>query len=222
MITSMRGCVACNDLWPWHISSRSFNHDFPIKLLKYGTSCHVCSIACTDPNGFFPYLTQMITSMRGCVVCNDIWLSLISSRSFSYYLAIKLLKYGPSCCVCSAALKVLHEFFLYLAQMITSIRRCVACNDLWPSPISWRLFSCEIAYFMDYIHVVQIQTRRGGCAMYHFQVNRSKVKVIQVIQIFAVWGGGYPSVRPSVCRQNRVLAVTSLIFTGPPSYLTCT
>ena len=43
-----------------------------------------------------------------------------------------------------------------------------------------------------------------------------------------VLGGVYwfhpvrPSVRPSVCRQNRVLAVTSLIFTGPPSYLICT
>ena len=25
MITSMRRCVACHDLWPWPISSRSFN-----------------------------------------------------------------------------------------------------------------------------------------------------------------------------------------------------
>ena len=35
MITSMRGCV----VWPWSLSSRSFIHDFVIKLLKYGTSC---------------------------------------------------------------------------------------------------------------------------------------------------------------------------------------
>ena len=28
MITSMRRCVACDDLWPWPISSRSFDHDF--------------------------------------------------------------------------------------------------------------------------------------------------------------------------------------------------
>ena len=35
MVTSMRGCVLHNDLWPWPISSRSFSHDFAIKLLKY-------------------------------------------------------------------------------------------------------------------------------------------------------------------------------------------
>ena len=40
MIAIMRGYVACNDLWPWSISSRSFNHNFAIKLLKYGTSCN--------------------------------------------------------------------------------------------------------------------------------------------------------------------------------------
>ena len=27
MITSMRGCVAHNDIWPWAISSRSFSHE---------------------------------------------------------------------------------------------------------------------------------------------------------------------------------------------------
>ena len=35
MITSMGGCVASNDLSPWPISSRSFSHDFIVKLLKY-------------------------------------------------------------------------------------------------------------------------------------------------------------------------------------------
>ena len=47
LITIMRGCVLHNDLWPWHISFRSFSHDFAIKLLRYGTSYHVCSTACT-------------------------------------------------------------------------------------------------------------------------------------------------------------------------------
>ena len=27
----------------------------------------------TDPDGFFPYIAQMITSMRGCVAYNDPW-----------------------------------------------------------------------------------------------------------------------------------------------------
>ena len=92
MITSMR----CNDLWPWPVSSRSFSHDFAIKLLKYGTSCCVCSTACTVLDGFSPYLAQMITSITGCVVFNDPWPWLISSRSFSYDFAIKLLKYDTS------------------------------------------------------------------------------------------------------------------------------
>ena len=44
-----------------------FKVNQPIKLLKYGTSCRVCSAACTFQDGFFPNLAQMITSMRGCV-----------------------------------------------------------------------------------------------------------------------------------------------------------
>ena len=81
------------------ISSRPFSHDFAIKLLKYDTSCGVRSTTCTVLDGFFPYLAQMITSMRGCVACNDLWPWSISSRSFSHDFAIKLLKYGTSCAV---------------------------------------------------------------------------------------------------------------------------
>ena len=35
---------------------------------------------------------------------------------------------------------VLDGFFPYLAQMITSMRGCLAYNDLWPRPISSRPF----------------------------------------------------------------------------------
>ena len=85
-------CVAHSDLWPCHIFSRSFSHDFAIELLKYSTSCRA---ACTDLDRFFPYMAQMITSMRGCI----------------------------------------------------------ACNEHWWWPISSRLFTCDIAYFMDYINM---------------------------------------------------------------------
>ena len=180
-----------SDLWPWPISSRPFSHDFAIKLLKYDTSCGVRSTTCTVLDGFFPYLAQMITSMRGCVACNDLWPWSISSRSFSHDFAIKLLKYGTSCAVRPTACTVLDEFFLYLAQMITNMRRYVVCNDLWPWPISSRLFSCEVAYFNGlYSHVTQIQPRRGCCVMYHFQVNRSKVKVIHRWLTFLQLGRG--------------------------------
>ena len=58
MITSMRGCVAHNDLWPWPISSRSFGLDLENR---------VRSLAFTVLDGFFFYLAQMITIIRGCV-----------------------------------------------------------------------------------------------------------------------------------------------------------
>ena len=79
-----------NDLWSWPISSRSFSHNFAIKLLKYVTS-YVHSIAHTVLDGFFLYLAQMITSVRGCVVHNDLWSWPISSRSFSHDFAMKLM-----------------------------------------------------------------------------------------------------------------------------------
>ena len=39
-------------------------------------------VASTVQDGFFPYLVQMISSMRGCVTCDDVWPWPISSRSF--------------------------------------------------------------------------------------------------------------------------------------------
>ena len=109
MITTMRGCVAHHDLWPWPISSRSFGLDLENRVL---------SVASTVLDGFFPYLVQMITSMRRCVACDDLWPWPISSRSFGLDFEN---------CVRSVASTVQDGFFLYLAQMITIIRRCVAC-----------------------------------------------------------------------------------------------
>ena len=77
--------------------------------------------------GFFPYLAQMITSMRGCVAYNDLWPWPIYSRSFGLGLENR---------VRSVASTVPGGLFPYLVQMITSMRRCVACGDLWPWPIS--------------------------------------------------------------------------------------
>ena len=78
-------------------------------------------------DGFFPYLAQMITSMRGCVAHNDLWPWTISSRSFDLGL-INRVRSVPS--------TVRDGFFPYLVQMVTSMRKCVACDDLWPWPIS--------------------------------------------------------------------------------------
>ena len=75
-------------------------------------------VASTVPDGFFPYLARMITSMRGCVACDDLWPWPISSRSFDLDLENH---------VRSVASTVLDGVFLYLAQMITIIWGCVAC-----------------------------------------------------------------------------------------------
>ena len=109
MITSMRGCVAYNDLWPWPISSTSFGLCLENR---------VRSVASTVLDGFFPCLVQMITSIRRCVACDDLWAWPISSRSFD----LDLENHVPF-----VASTVLYGFFIYLAQMITAIRGCVAC-----------------------------------------------------------------------------------------------
>ena len=75
-------------------------------------------VASTVQDGFFPYLVQMITSMRRCVACDDLWPWPISSRSFDLDLGNR---------VRSVASTVLDGFLLYLAQMTTIIRGCVAC-----------------------------------------------------------------------------------------------
>ena len=73
MITSMWECVTHNDLWPGPLSSRSFSHDFAIKLLRYFFRILSCSLySHTVLVGFLPYLAQMITRIRWCVVCKDL------------------------------------------------------------------------------------------------------------------------------------------------------
>ena len=109
MITSMRGCVAYNDLWPWPISSRSFG---------FGHENRVRSIASTVLDGFFPYLVQMINSMRRCVACDDLWPWPISSRSFDLDFKNR---------VRSVTFSVLDRLFPCLPQIITTIRGCVSC-----------------------------------------------------------------------------------------------
>ena len=123
MIITMRGCVAHNDLWPWPISSRSFGLDLENR---------VRSVAFTVLDGFFLYLAQMITIIRGCVACYifiRIW-KFEFLANFWNFLALTLEKKST----------VLDGFFPYLIQMITSMRECVAYNDLWPWPISSRSF----------------------------------------------------------------------------------
>ena len=77
----------------------------------------------TVHNGFFPYLAQMIISMRGCFTYNDFWPWTVSSRSFGLC---------PENRVRSVASPAHDGFFPDLAHMINSMRGCVVCDDPWP------------------------------------------------------------------------------------------
>ena len=115
----------------WMILSKQknlllFYHNTFVLSLRCPSVCPltfcVRPIASTVQDGFFPYLVQMINSMRGCVTCDDPWPWLISSRSFGIDLENR---------VRSVASTVLDGFFLDLAQMFTIIRGCVACYSFF-------------------------------------------------------------------------------------------
>ena len=124
MTNSMRGCVACDDPWPWPISSRSFGLD----LENY-----VRSVASMVLNGFFLYLAQMITIIRGCVAC---YVFFSESGNLNFWQIFEIFQPWPWKKKIST---VLDGFSPYLAQMITSMKGCIAYNGLWPWPISSNL-----------------------------------------------------------------------------------
>ena len=85
-----------------------------LKIWPFGLGLEnlVRSLASTVLDGFFPYLTQMITSMRRCVACDDLWPWPISLRSFDLDFENR---------VRSVAFSVLDWLFPYLPQIITAI-----------------------------------------------------------------------------------------------------
>ena len=113
-------------MW-WPLTLTYILRSFGLDLQKI-----VSALASTVLNGFFLYLAQTITIIRGCVLCYvffGIWKFefLANFRSLSA-LTLKINS------------TVLDGFFPYLAQKITSMRGCIA-YDLWPWPISSRSFS---------------------------------------------------------------------------------
>ena len=119
-----------------------------IKLQKYGASCRVRSTAHTVLDGFLPYLAQIVTSISGCVACNDIWSWPIYSRQFSH-------DFAKSCSnkvypIVSAS----HHVQFWMDNFHI-------CNDLCSSLLSSSSFGCDVAYFMDYIHMWHRYNPRG-------------------------------------------------------------
>ena len=72
MITTMRGCVAYNDLWPWPISSRSFGLDLENRVL---------SVASTVLDGFFP--SRMPCPL--CIIYSYGWILFILGTNDHYH-----------------------------------------------------------------------------------------------------------------------------------------
>ena len=62
MIIIMRGCVTCNDFWPWLISSGYFGHEFSIKTAKI---LHILWIPFCD-NHSFEQIVYIFST-------NDLW-----------------------------------------------------------------------------------------------------------------------------------------------------
>ena len=96
IINGMRGCVACDDPWPWPISSRSFDLDLENR---------VCSVGSTVLDGFFLYLAQMSTIIIGCVMCP------IFFQNLAIWIFGKFLKF----------FYLDLEIFFYSSQWILSI-----------------------------------------------------------------------------------------------------
>ena len=119
----MRGCVACDDLGPWPIPSRSLGLDLENR---------VRFVASTVLDGFFFIWHKWSLSIEG--VSRVTFFS--ESDNLNFWQIFEIFRPWPW----KKKSSVLNWFFPYLAQMITSKRRCVAYNDLWPWPISSRSF----------------------------------------------------------------------------------
>ena len=177
MINSMRGCVACDDPWPWPISSRSFDLDLENR---------VRSVPSTVLDGFFLYLAQMITIIRGYVAC-------YVGFTLSVCLSVCSLTFR----VRPVASTVEDGFFPYLVQMINSMRGCVACDDPWPWPISSRSFGLDLenrvrsvpSTVLDgfFLYLAQMITIIRGCVACYVFFRIWKFEFLANLKKFRPW-----------------------------------
>ena len=118
-----KSCPLCNVF-----SFRSVISIFATNNHYHSRVCHLSGLYQNSKIllAFFPYLAEIIISIRGCVASNDLWTWPIFSRSFGLDL--------ESCPLCSVYSS--GWIFSYLVQMINGMSRCVACDDLWTWPIS--------------------------------------------------------------------------------------
>ena len=136
-------------------------------ILDLDLENRVRSVASTVLDGFFLYLAQMITIIRGCVVCY-----VTESGNLNVWQIFEIFRPWPW----KKKSTVLHGFFPYLAQMITSMRVCVVYNELLPWPIFSRSFGLGLenrvrsvaSTVLDgfFPYVVQMIKSMRGCVAY--------------------------------------------------------
>ena len=189
MINSMRGCVACDDPWPWPISSRSFGLDLENR---------VRSVVSTVLDRFFIYLAQMIINIRGCVACNGFFFS--ESGNLNFWQIFEIFRPWPW-----KKSTVLDGFFPYLSQMITSMRGCVAYNNLWPWHISSRSFGLGLENRVRSV----ASTVRDGFFPYLIQMITSMRKCVACDDL---WPWPISSRSSDLDLENRVRSVASTVL----------
>ena len=144
--------------WPWPISSMSSDLDLENR---------VRSVASTVLDGFFLYMAQMITIIRGCVVC---YFFLILKICFFEFLAIfekfstlkKVIWHWPwkSCPLCS----------IYSSWWILSI---FSTNDHWHEKVCRMWWPWTLTYIFKVIR----PWLRKSCPLCNVFSSRSIVSI---------------------------------------------
>ena len=146
----------------------------------------------------------MITTMRGCVVHHDLWPWPISSRSFGLDLENR---------VRSVASTVLDGFFLYLAQMITIIRRCVACY------VFFRIWKFQILANFWNFSALTLKKKSTILAGFFPYLTQMITSIRRCVAYNDLWPWPISSRSFGLDLENRVLSVASTVLDGFFPYL---
>ena len=132
--------------------------------------------------------------------------------------------------VCPVASTVQDGFFLYLVQMINSMRGCVACDDTWHWPISLRSFGLDLenrvhsvaSTVLDgfFLCMAQIITIIRGCVVcyvffriwkFEFLANLWKFSPLTLKKKSTVLDGFFPYLAQMITRMWGCVAYNNLL-----------
>ena len=157
MITRVRGSVARNDLWPWHISSRLFSCDAAY-FKDYIHMWHIC-----NPWGMMCHIRKI----AGCACAGNAG-NVFPRRRFQKKPLVSDPGMHHGTCV---------------AHVPWCMSGSLTCGNGENVP------GIPGACAPTILRILQ-EAHEGLCATYHFQFNRSNVKVTRLVRIFWVRAGG--------------------------------